>query len=125
MKTFFLSYVLCASVVNVSAMDRFEALSQIESGDNDLARGRAGEVSRYQIMPAVWQQYTLQPLSSATNAAAAEIVAKVIMADRLPESGKVTDRQFYLLWHCPARVNHPTKADAARAQRFANLCSKQ
>lgn len=105
-------------------MDRFAALSMLESGDNDLARGRAGEVSRYQIMPAVWREYTLQPISSATKADAAEIVAKVIMADRLPESVKVTDRQFYLLWHCPARVNQPTKADAARAQRFANLCSK-
>jgi len=34
-----------------------EALSMIESGNNDRAIGRAGEVSRYQILPVVWKRY--------------------------------------------------------------------
>jgi hypothetical protein len=38
-------------------MDRWSALSQIESGDDDHVVGAAGEVSRYQMKPEVWQRY--------------------------------------------------------------------
>src|SRR6266567_952502 len=40
-----------------AAMDRWSALSQIESGDNDKAVGRLGEISRYQILPDVWSAF--------------------------------------------------------------------
>jgi len=40
----------------VSAMDRMDALSQIESRNNDLAIGAQKEVSRFQILPAFWLQ---------------------------------------------------------------------
>ena len=33
----------------------FFALGMIESGNNDRGIGRAGEVSRFQIHPAVWR----------------------------------------------------------------------
>lgn len=33
------------------------AISAVESGDNDLAVGKRGEVSRYQMLPAVWSRY--------------------------------------------------------------------
>ena len=33
------------------AMDRWEALSMIESGNNDHAVGAVGEISRFQIRP--------------------------------------------------------------------------
>ena len=33
-------------------------MSLIESGDNDSAVGGVGEVSRFQIKPAIWRQYT-------------------------------------------------------------------
>ena len=36
------------------AMDRWEALSMIESGNNDRAIGSVGEVSRFQIRPELW-----------------------------------------------------------------------
>ena len=37
---------------------KLEALSMIESGDNDAAIGTAGEVSRYQIKPRIWRGYS-------------------------------------------------------------------
>ena len=49
--------VLCASVANSFGMDRFAALSQIESSDNDFAIGPCHEVSRYQILPSVAAVY--------------------------------------------------------------------
>ena len=36
----------------------FFALGMIESGNNDRGIGRAGEVSRFQIHPAVWRLYS-------------------------------------------------------------------
>src|ERR1035441_2322952 len=36
------------------AMDRWSALSMIESGDDDLAVGPGGEVSRFQIRRELW-----------------------------------------------------------------------
>src|SRR5881394_336850 len=36
----------------------FFALGMIESGNDDRGIGRAGEVSRYQIHPAVWRNYS-------------------------------------------------------------------
>jgi hypothetical protein len=33
-----------------------------------------------------------------------------------------TDAEWYLLWTCPARVDHPGPIKTARAARFANLC---
>src|SRR6266568_466788 len=41
-----------------AGLSRLEAISMIETGDNDSARGGAGEVSRYQLMPGVWRHYT-------------------------------------------------------------------
>ncbi len=116
------------------AMDRFAALSMVESGDDDFATGAAGEVSRYQIMPEVWTATTWLPISQATNPAVALVVAKKIMAHRLtprgravlvaPENVLVSDERFYLFWHRPARAFHPTPREQDRATRFANLCNK-
>lgn len=36
---------------------KLRALSQIESNDNDKAKGRHGELSRYQIKRSVWKQH--------------------------------------------------------------------
>jgi hypothetical protein len=37
---------------------------------------------------------------------------------------KPTDFEWYLLWNCPADVDQPSKHEAARAQRFENLCER-
>src|SRR5438105_3434958 len=41
-----------------AGLSRLEAISMIETGNNDRARGRAGEISRYQLLPWVWRGYT-------------------------------------------------------------------
>ena len=48
-----LAFGIC---LQLQAMDRWAALSQIESGDDDHAVGAAGEISRYQLKPEIWQR---------------------------------------------------------------------
>jgi hypothetical protein len=111
------------------AMDRFAALSMVESGNNDSAIGPSGEISRYQILPATWQHYakgqTLDPLNASNSLS----IAQAVMSERCAQFQKTnhrppTDFEFYLLWNCPAHVAHPGKLAADTAQRFANLCQR-
>jgi hypothetical protein len=104
----------------VPAMDRWSALSMIESGDNDHAVGPRGEVSRFQIRPELWPGGNSQ---DAKNALAA---AKDVMKPRLEAFEKAhgrpaTDFEFYVLWNAPWQANHPSKAVTERAHRFSNL----
>jgi len=46
-------------VLGASGMDRLDALSEIESHNNDHAIGKQLEVSRYQILPAFWEECEL------------------------------------------------------------------
>jgi hypothetical protein len=111
--------------LRLHAMERWVALSQIESGDNDRALGLAGEVSRYQIKPDVWRRY------ASTNfdwekPGEALAVAKAVMQARCAEFERAnhrapTDFEFYVLWNAPARVQRPGKIISQRAQRFCNL----
>ncbi|MGD0744250.1 MAG: hypothetical protein ABSA45_03755 [Verrucomicrobiota bacterium] len=123
------------------AMDRFEALSQIESHDNDRAVGPQREVSRYQILPEFWAgswawdertNVALRP----TDPAAAVIVAKGIMQTRCSafeaRYGRAPDDfEFYILWHRPAcyigrAIPRPiTAVEAERGCRFASLCQRR
>ena len=119
-----ISFLLGASAL---AMDRFAALSMIESGNNDSAIGPSGEISRYQVLPATWQHYTQGKTLDPLNATNSLSIAQTIMSERCAEFQKTNHRppgdfEFYLLWNCPARVAHPSKLAADRAQRFANLC---
>jgi hypothetical protein len=129
--------VLVLTAVGAAAMDRFDALSQIESRNNDLAIGRHQEISRYQILPAYWRQAVawkdpatqLQP----TDPAAARRVVNWIMQERCRAfvaryHRQPTDFEYYILWHRPAcfvgrSVPRPiTTAELDRGQRFASLC---
>lgn len=133
---FFLS-ALIWPVLGVQAMDRFDALSQIESRNNDLAIGRYQEVSRYQILPAFWKQALAGNPQLAkykpTDPAAAKTVVEWIMSARSKNfearyHRAPTDFEYYILWHRPGcLVGRPalrriSSAEADRAQRFANLC---
>ena len=114
---------------NASAMERFAALSMIESGDDDFAHGMYTEVSRFQIRSEVWQQTTNTPISEATNAAVALAVAQVIAQKRCQAFEKSfgrapTDFEFYVLWNSPAQINNPGRVVRERAQRFVNLVQK-
>jgi hypothetical protein len=108
------------------AMDRFTALSQVESGDNDFAIGRAGEISRYQIRRELWQHATATPLSQATNSTVAFSVARTIAKIRSENFQQTyhrppTDIEFYILWNAPGEIDHPSNRVRSRATLYANL----
>ena len=111
---------LASLPTQVCAMNRWDALSMIESGDNDRAIGNRGEVSRFQILPALW------PGGDPRNKEEALSAARAIMQVRLTRFQReykrpASDFEFYVLWNAPWDVGHPSKAVSERAQRFANL----
>ncbi len=113
-------FILLILSTNALAMDRWTALSMLESGDDDHAIGRAGEVSRYQISPGLW------PGGNPLDASVALSNARCIMAERTAAfehtHGRAPDDfEFYVLWNAPAQINHPHRIVAERARRFANL----
>lgn len=108
----------------------------IESGNNDRARGRAGEVSRVQIHPAVWRAYT-RSREYHNPAVAAAVAGRhwgwLANYFRARAGRALTDFDMYVLWNTrwgyyerrgfkPSRV-HPVIAE--RARRFANLTREQ
>jgi hypothetical protein len=108
------------------------ALGMIETGNRDDEIGGAGEVSRYQIMPSVWHQYSNSQnyqnpdvsLSVAQKHWAWLYTAFVKQAHRQP-----TDFDMYVLWNThygyyASRGFNPNRLGANvrdRAQRYANL----
>ena len=99
------------------------ALSYIESRHRDKARGRAGEVSRYQVMPYVWREYKGR---NPRDKAEADRVALRILTDRTARFTALRKRppttaETYLLWARPAWAyrGHWTPVLKERANRFA------
>lgn len=117
---------ICTVSVRALAMDRFAALSMLESGDNDNAVGAKGEVSRYQIQPRYWIE------GNPHNARMALANAQAIMQVRSARFHNLfhrwpTDFEFYILWNAPADFFAGEKISATvrdRADRFTNLCAK-
>lgn len=110
------------------------ALASIESGHlkrPDHAQGAAGEVSRFQILPKVWRQYSSS--RDYTNPATAWSVAQRILRDRQIWFVRATGRQptafdLYVMWNKPslyARMNFDAdrlpRSIRSRATRFENL----
>jgi hypothetical protein len=111
-----------------AAMDRWSALSQIESGDNDKAVGRMGEISRYQILPDVWDSFAPEK-ANWENPNDSLAVAKKTMKKRCANFKQSfhrppTDFEFYVLWNAPAQIERPGTVVSERAKRFCNLLSK-
>jgi hypothetical protein len=122
---------LMLPVPSALCMDRLDALSQIESRNNDRAIGPQREVSRYQILPAFWEQANVawRP----TDADAARSVVEWIMQARcrafVARYHHAPDNfEYYILWHRPAcYIGRPvprplTLAEINRGRRFASLC---
>ncbi len=112
-----------------AAMERWAALSQLESGDNDRVVGTAGEVSRFQIKREVWKRYA-QAKASWRNPADSLAVAQGVMSDRCTEFERrfhrpPTDFEFYVLWNAPAQIHRPTREVRNRAGRFCQLIRKE
>lgn len=127
---------ICIAAFSAPAMDRFAALAQIESADkqhplgSDIRTGPDGELSRFQISPAVIVEFNIDAARLVDPVYALE-QAKRIMGTRCHAFEDLhhrspTEFEFYILWHRPARLlanSSPiTSAEADRAQRFANLC---
>lgn len=115
--------------LQLQAMDRWSALSQIESGDDDHAVGAAGEISRYQIKPAIWRRYAPAD-ADWTNPNDAASVARQAMQERCAAFERAvhrlpTDSEFYILWNAPAQIQQPGKAVCRRAARFCNLVNSR
>ena len=105
------------------AMDRWAALSMIESGDDDRAVGPGGEISRYQIRPELW------PGGNPTNTQIALAAAQQIMRPRIEAFSRShrrtpTDFEFYVLWNAPWQVDRASAAVTERARRFSNLVQR-
>jgi len=113
---------LCVAAT-APAMDRWAALSMIESGDEDQAIGPGGEISRYQIRPELW------PGGDPQNTQIALAAAQKIMLTRIEEFKRShqrmpTDFEFYVLWNAPWQADHPSAAVTERARRFSNLIQR-
>ena len=130
-----------AFLANLSAASLREALAEFETGATtpvacaaDQKIGRSKEVSRFQILPGLWQQYsTSQDYADPETAWA---VAKSILQDRRETFRRHTGRdwnyfELYLMWNAPgtfARAKYDPKklprVVRERAERFANLAAR-
>jgi hypothetical protein len=118
--------------MRVLTSSRQFALGMIETGNDDRAIGGAGEVSRYQIMPAVWQHYS--SVRSYRNPDSSLEVAQLHWASlydyfKKQTRHEPTDFDMYVLWNTrygyySNRGFNPARLAAVvrdRAQRFSNL----
>ena len=110
-------------------MDRLSALSMLETGNNDRMVGRAGEISRFQILKSEWRSVT--NTTRWTDPKVATVVTQKLIDRRVAQfrakhRRDPSDFEFYVLWNAPAQVLVRGKVSpvvAERAQRYANLCS--
>ena len=108
-------------------VDRLAALSMIETGNNDRMVGRAGEISRYQIIKSEWHSVT--NCTNYTDRETARTVALRLMDKRMRSfessfNRPPTDFEIYGLWNAPNQVlqGRVSRRVAERCQRFVNLC---
>lgn len=115
--------------LKVQAMDRWAALSQIETRDNDNAVGAAGEISRFQIKPSLWQRYAKLSADwrnpNEALAAAQELMKERCARFERRHNRPPTDFEFYVLWNAPAQLDKPANAVRERAERYCRLVSRE
>lgn len=111
------------------------ALGMIETGNNDWVVGSAGEVSRYQLMPSVWKNY-----SKSVNYQNPDVSVQVarqhwnyLAAYFKEKTGRIPgDYDMYVLWNTrygyyerfgfsPRQISHVVQE---RARRFVNLVNR-
>jgi hypothetical protein len=110
-------------------MDRLEALSMIETGNNDRMIGRAGEISRYQILKREWHSVTNSGRYTDPRTAKAvtlRLLQKRVSAFETKFNRPPTNFEFYGLWNAPGQVlrGRVSRRVAERCERFANLCTR-
>ena len=121
-----------AHLASAEGFSRLEAISLIETADEDRAIGQKGEVSRYQILPSVWREYTSATAYQNPRIASAVARQHVKRLDKYfrERTGRPAgDFDLYVMWNAgpgyyaqrgflPARV---APAISERAQRYVNL----
>ena len=125
--------MLALTTMSASAgLNRLDALSMIESGNNDLAIGQAGEVSRFQIRPQVWRHYSHSRAYENADVAASVAQKHIGYLQTLfrERTGReATDLDLYILWNAGAgyyerhgfSVERVHREIRERAQRYVNL----
>ena len=83
-------------------MDRWSALSMIESANCDTATSSVGEVTRYQIRPELWPGGNPRDAHTAL-AIAQRIMTKRIASFQQSHGRQPSDFEFYVLWNAPRR----------------------
>ena len=141
LKNLFVLISLSLFVADLSASTLRETLAEFESGATtpvacgaDQKIGRSKEVSRFQILPVVWRQYSQS--QDYSNPETAWRVTERILRDRRETFRRATgrdwnDQELYLMWNAPgafARANYDLKKLSRvlreRADRFGNLASR-
>jgi hypothetical protein len=132
MNKLLIAIFLGGAIAAQAGLSRLEAISMIETGDDDRMVGKAGEVSRYQIMPAMWKVY-----SKSTDYRNVAVSSKVALQHvthlenrfRAVTGRAPTEFEIYVMWNAgmpyygrkgydPKRV---ASVIAERAERFSNL----
>ena len=125
MKILAMLMVLCPTMS--FGMDRLAALSMIETGNNDRMVGRAGEISRYQILKREWSGVTSSTRYTDPEVAKAvtlQLIDRRMKAFEAVYNRPPTDFEFYGLWNAPSQVleRRVSRTVAERCRRYANLC---
>jgi hypothetical protein len=116
---------------------KLRAISQIESGDNDNAKGRHGELSRYQLKRSVWKQHFPDEKdqrhipSEARRCAKAHLCWLELKLCLVKKTNNPSPQDVYAAWNLgleayARRGYDPTKLPAnirSRSERFTNLYS--
>jgi hypothetical protein len=135
--------LVCSSMVATAALPPYtrEALAEVETGARkavrcsaDYAVGSKKEISRFQILPSVWREYSKHDNYHDPNAA--WVVAHKILRDREAEFRRATGRPWdgvdlYIMWNAPgvyrrAKWNraHVSPVVRQRAERFAAVLER-
>jgi len=97
-----IAILVLTSMNAFAGLSKLEALSMIETGDDDSAIGQLGEISRFQIRPNVWRKYSQS--SAFADRQVASLVAQkhVDYLESLFKSRagrEATDFDLYVLWN--------------------------
>jgi len=127
-----LAVLFGSALMAQAGLSRLEALSMLETGDRDSAVGGVGEVSRYQMLPSVWKQYSSSQAyqdPAVSQQVAGQHLAFLESNFRKQAGREPSEFDIYILWNAglgyyakrdfsPARVSPVIRE---RAERYVNL----
>jgi hypothetical protein len=101
----------------------------LETGDDDRAVGRAGEISRFQVLRSEWRTVTNSARYADYETArkvVLQIMERRIRSFEMVHKRSPSDFEYYALWNAPAQAlqGKLSRRVAERCRRFANLCAR-